>query len=87
MYGGYELTGRWAFTSGCTHAAVHAGGMFVVGADGVPELAPDGTPILRLAFVPTTELEIIETWDTAGLRGTASNDTVIPARSSTRARR
>ena len=41
--------------------------MFVVGADGIPELAPDGRPIPRLAFVPATELEIVETWDTAGL--------------------
>ena len=28
--GGVELTGRWAFTSGCRHAAVQACGMFVV---------------------------------------------------------
>jgi indole-3-acetate monooxygenase len=74
--GSFELTGRWAFTSGCNHAAVQACGMFVVDDAGIPELSPDGAPALRLAFVPAQDLDVVESWDTAGLRGTGSHDTV-----------
>ncbi len=73
---GYELSGRWAFSSGCEHAAVQACGMFVVDHEGRPQLGPDGAPAPRLAFVAASELDIVETWDTAGLRGTGSHDTV-----------
>src|SRR5262249_46924404 len=74
---GFPLTGRSSLASGCTHSAVHACGMFAVGHDGKPELDRNGTPIGRLAFVPTDAVSIEETWDTVGLRGTGSHDTEV----------
>jgi alkylation response protein AidB-like acyl-CoA dehydrogenase len=74
---GFRLSGRWAFASGCQHAAVQACGMFAVDRRGDMECDASGVPIHRLAFVPTDALRIDETWDTVGLRGTGSHETEI----------
>jgi len=63
---GYRVTGRWAFASGCEHADVLYG-------DCVEEIAPDGTPRLRIAVLPRDEVVIEDTWHVAGLRGTGSH--------------
>jgi alkylation response protein AidB-like acyl-CoA dehydrogenase len=74
---GFQLTGRWSFASGCCHAAVQASGMVAVDPHGQPERNEDGSPVVRLAFVPIDAVSIDETWDTVGLRGTGSHDTAI----------
>jgi indole-3-acetate monooxygenase len=74
--GGYRVTGRWPYSSNCQQAAVIGAGMFVF-RDGRPsELLDDGTPIPRLGFFTADQLEIIETWNTVGLRATGSHDMV-----------
>lgn len=68
--GGFQLSGRWSFSSGCDHATwVLLGGM-VWGADGKPQ-------DYRTFLVPRSEYEIVDVWDTVGLRGTGSNDIVV----------
>lgn len=68
--GGFQLSGRWSFSSGCDHATwVLLGGM-VWGPDGKPQ-------DYRTFLVPRSEYEIIDVWDTVGLRGTGSNDIVV----------
>ena len=42
-----------------------------------PRLLPDGTPEWRLAFLPTLSAQVIETWDSPGLRGTGSHDLAL----------
>jgi len=69
--GGYRLSGRWAFASGCQHA------QWLVAGGTVLSVAPtaDGRPPERRFFVlPAAECEILDTWTTAGLRGTGSHD-------------
>jgi alkylation response protein AidB-like acyl-CoA dehydrogenase len=63
--GGEEhvLNGRWSFTSNCLHSEWAGLGAFVDGLDATP----------RVAFVPMDTLEIEDTWDSAGLRGTGSH--------------
>ena len=56
---------RWAYTSGSTGAAF-LGGM-------VRTTGPDGAPETRMVVVPASEATIDPTWDTLGLRGTASH--------------
>jgi len=74
---GFRLSGRWSFASGCCHSAVQASGMLAVDAAGEPERDRNGSPVARLAFVPADAVCIEETWDTVGLRGTGSHDTVV----------
>ena len=64
--GTLRLTGRWPFTSNCEQAAWL----------GLAARFP-GEPAPRLVFVPRSEVTIHPTWDVAGLRATASNDTSV----------
>jgi alkylation response protein AidB-like acyl-CoA dehydrogenase len=67
--GGYRVTGRWAFASGCEHCAWLTGGSFVQSDGGQPEA--------RLMMFPASEAEIIDTWNVSGLRGTGSHDIAV----------
>lgn len=71
--GGFRLTGRWTFASGC-HQADWMVGSSAVTVHGMPRLRPDGRPDVRTFFLPAGECEILDTWHTAGLRGTGSHD-------------
>jgi indole-3-acetate monooxygenase len=71
--GGFRLTGRWTFASGC-HQADWMLGTSVVMAHGTPRLRPDGRPDIRTFILPVGDCEILDTWHTAGLRGTGSHD-------------
>src|SRR5262245_34309254 len=71
--GGYRLSGRWSFGSGCTHADVITGGALVTDG-GVPVPGPDGKPQWLVALVPAAEVQIHDTWHTTGLCGSGSND-------------
>ena len=62
--GGFRLSGRWDFSSGCD-----AGTWALLGANG-----PDG-PVF--AMLPRTDYEIIDTWFVAGLKGTGSKDVQV----------
>ncbi|GAA0941542.1 3-hydroxy-9,10-secoandrosta-1,3,5(10)-triene-9,17-dione monooxygenase oxygenase subunit [Actinocorallia libanotica] len=68
--GGYELSGRWGFASGCEFASWMLLGGLVVGAQGKPV---DFLTVL----VPKSDYGIDRVWDTTGLRGTASDDIVV----------
>jgi indole-3-acetate monooxygenase len=67
--GGLRVSGRWSFCSGISHSQWLFAGC-------VLEDPPGGAegPVMRVAALPTSELEILDTWHTSGLRGTASND-------------
>jgi alkylation response protein AidB-like acyl-CoA dehydrogenase len=71
--GGFRLTGCWPFASGC-HQADWMAGSSAVMAHGTPQLRPDGRPHIRTFFVPVAACEFLDTWHTAGLRGTGSHD-------------
>jgi GTP cyclohydrolase II len=59
--GGFSISGHWSFASGVMHSEW---ALLAVQCDGV-----------RLqCLVPVAELELLDAWHTAGLRGTGSND-------------
>lgn len=64
--GGYVISGQTPWSSGSNHAEwITFMGM----------LQEEGAPPLPLTFlVPREEVEIVDTWFVAGMRGTASND-------------
>jgi alkylation response protein AidB-like acyl-CoA dehydrogenase len=65
--GGLRVNGRWAFCSGITHSNWLFGGCVLDG-------AAEGAPELRIVAMPTSDLEILDTWHTSGLRATGSQD-------------
>jgi alkylation response protein AidB-like acyl-CoA dehydrogenase len=67
--GGLRVSGRWSFCSGISHSAWLFAGCVLE----QHPTAADG-PALRVAALPTAELEILDTWHTSGLRGTGSHD-------------
>jgi len=67
--GGFRLSGRWSFSSGCDHCQwVFLGG--VAPSDGPP-------PDMRTFLVPRSDYQIIDNWHVAGLSGTGSKDIVV----------
>jgi alkylation response protein AidB-like acyl-CoA dehydrogenase len=73
MDGGYRVSGRWELASGSSHARWYIAGAMLV-QDGVPLTDPDGRPAMREFFFPASEARVIDTWESTGLRGTASHD-------------
>lgn len=71
--GGFKVNGHWSFGSGCQNANWLSGG-FLVMEDGKPRMNADGIPDVQVLFFRTSEAEILDTWHTAGMRGTGSHD-------------
>ena len=70
---GYRLSGRCAFNSNC-HAATWIVGLAHVYDDGVERLDENGEPVTLITLFPREKAEIIDNWDTLGMRGTGSHD-------------
>ena len=68
--GGFRLTGRWSFSSGCEHARWVFVGGFVYDSDGKPVE-------MRHFLLPRADYEIVDVWQVAGLSGSGSNDIVV----------
>lgn len=67
--GGYRLTGRWGFASGCDHATwALLGGRAVDDGE-----AKDSCTFL----MPLGDYTVEDVWDAVGLRGTGSNDLIV----------
>ncbi|MGH7385763.1 MAG: acyl-CoA dehydrogenase family protein [Candidatus Rokuibacteriota bacterium] len=69
--GGYRVTGRQGFSTGCRHAswlAAHA----TVSENGRPRL-DEGQPEMRYLFVPRAQAELLDTWQVRGMRGTGTH--------------
>jgi indole-3-acetate monooxygenase len=69
--GGYRVTGRWGFVSGCQHCDWLYGNCIEEGATGNGDMPP-----LRIALFRAGEVEIEDTWSVSGLCGTGSHDVV-----------
>jgi alkylation response protein AidB-like acyl-CoA dehydrogenase len=70
--GGYRVTGRWDFASGCRHASWMGAHGTVVEPDGSLRLNDAGRPTLRTWLFPVEDAVLLDNWDPIGLRGTAS---------------
>jgi alkylation response protein AidB-like acyl-CoA dehydrogenase len=69
--GGYRLSGRWSFASGCDIATWGKLGAMIV--------PPDAAPPYEGAFflLPVADCEIIDNWFVCGLSGTGSKDILV----------
>ncbi len=75
--GGYRLSGRWMFSSGCRHASWMAA------------VTVQDNQEQRLHLLPRNQVELIDVWDVQGLRGTGSfhfetEDLFVPVDHTTR---
>jgi alkylation response protein AidB-like acyl-CoA dehydrogenase len=73
--GGYRVTGRQGFSTGCRHASW-------VAAHG--QVVENGQSVARYFFVPVAEAERLDTWHVRGMRGTGTHhfavtDVFVPA--------
>jgi indole-3-acetate monooxygenase len=80
--GGYRVTGRQGFSTGCRHATWVAAHATVI-ENGQPRL-DSGLPETRYLFVPVAEAELLDTWRVRGMRGTGTHhfavrDVFVPA--------
>lgn len=66
--GGYRVSGRWRFASGCTGADILGVGISV---------GQEKTGRPRTALLRPEQVEIVENWDVIGLRGTGSHDLAV----------
>jgi len=81
--GGYRVTGRQGFSTGCRHATWLAAHAQII-EDGRVRVLEGGQAEARYVFVPVAEAELLDTWRVRGMRGTgthhfAVNDVFVPA--------
>ena len=74
--GGYRVTGRWPFNSGCQHSQWLMGTSVIV-ENGAPRTLPNGYPETRMMIFPASDAEILDTWSVSGLRGSGSHDITV----------
>lgn len=63
--GGFRISGRWGWSSGCNHCTWVLLGAIIPG---------EG---YRTFLIPSQDYQIIDTWQSMGLQGTGSNDIVV----------
>lgn len=68
--GGYRVTGSWPYSSGSRQAQWYQGGC-IIDDNGGPIV-----PGINMAYIPMSEVEIVDSWYVTGMQGTGS-DTVI----------
>lgn len=66
--GGFLLNGRRSFASNVSDAS------WVWVTAVCADETVDGAPVTRAAFLPASDVRIVPSWDTLGMRGTDSND-------------
>jgi len=75
--GGYRVSGRWRFGSGCQESSWMLGSFQMLDG-GQPRRSPDGTPVYWRGVFPRAEAPVVAgSWDVAGLRGTGSFDWIV----------
>lgn len=75
--GGYLVSGRWPYASGCQHCTWLFG--FCQVFDGSqPRFTSTGVPEIRVVSIPAAQATILEdTWEVSGLVGTGSHDFTV----------
>jgi alkylation response protein AidB-like acyl-CoA dehydrogenase len=74
--GGYVLNGRNGFNSGCRYASL-CGAVAQVHDDGQPVTNEDGTPVVIATMFDISHAQIINNWDSLGMRASNSEDVLL----------
>jgi 3-hydroxy-9,10-secoandrosta-1,3,5(10)-triene-9,17-dione monooxygenase len=65
--GGFRLSGRWGFSSGCDHCSWTFLGALI------PAQEPGGPPEMRTFLLPRSDYQIVHDWTVFGLQATGSH--------------
>jgi len=71
--GGYKLSGRWSFSSGCDHCR----GVMLGAICGTGDVMGKAVPEFRSFLLLSDQYRIDDNWHVAGLKGTGSKDIVV----------
>jgi 3-hydroxy-9,10-secoandrosta-1,3,5(10)-triene-9,17-dione monooxygenase len=71
--GGYKLSGRWSFSTGCDHCR----GVMLGAISGTREIGGNQVRDFRSFLLMPDQYRIEDNWHVAGLRGTGSKDIVV----------
>ncbi len=71
--GGYRVTGAWQFGSGIGHSEYICAGFLPMDGEEMV-MADGGLPLMSIAIVPASEVNITDGWHVQGLKGTGSYD-------------
>jgi len=69
--GGYRLSGRWGFSSGCDHCQWTFLGSLI------PPAEPGGPPEMRTFLLPRSDYKIVHDWNVFGLQATGSHGIIV----------
>ena len=69
--GGYRLTGRWNFSSGCRHATWMAAVAPIRHPTPDTDASTDKTDV-RMLIMPKKDVDLVDVWQVNGLRGTGT---------------
>ena len=69
--GGYRLSGRWGFSSGCDHCD------WVLLGSLIPPAETGAPPEMRTFLVPRSDYQIVHDWNVFGLQATGSHGIVV----------
>jgi alkylation response protein AidB-like acyl-CoA dehydrogenase len=73
--GGHRLTGQFPFGSGCRHADWFMA-LGLIMEDGQPRMV-EGQPVIRIFAFAMSDAQVVDNWDTLGMRGTGSDDVKV----------
>jgi 3-hydroxy-9,10-secoandrosta-1,3,5(10)-triene-9,17-dione monooxygenase len=71
--GGYKVSGRWSFSSGCDHCR----GVNLGAIAGARDVGGKQLPDFRSFLLLAGQYRIVDNWHVAGLKGTGSKDIVV----------
>jgi len=75
--GGYRVTGRWPFGTGCQESPWMLGSFQILDGD-QPRRSPDGASVYWRGVFKRAEVQLVEgSWDVSGLRSTGSFDWTV----------
>ncbi len=73
---GYVVSGQWPFASGAPNPQ-YLGASCIVMDSGAPVITPEGAPDIIAVMLRSDQVEMLDTWEVMGLRGTNSCDFAV----------
>ena len=77
VHGGFRVNGNFDFASGSRLASWLGCHVPVIEPDGTKRRSPNGKPLIHTMFFPKNRVQVRDTWQVMGLRGTGSDSYTV----------